>query len=140
MPVAPGAPEGRLFGVRLRRLRGALVVRLGRRRAGQELAAGAQAAALPGEGEAGDLPVHARGAVARRHVRLQAEARGRYRQALAGRPARRREAAGLAVEVQQHGQSGQWISELFPEVAKHADELCVIRSMHTDLPPTRKRT
>ncbi|MDR3639022.1 MAG: DUF1501 domain-containing protein [Isosphaeraceae bacterium] len=34
----------------------------------------------------------------------------------------------------QHGQSGQWISELFPEVAAHADELCVVRSMHTDLP------
>ena len=34
----------------------------------------------------------------------------------------------------QHGQSGQWISELFPEVAGHADELCVIKSMHTDLP------
>ena len=25
----------------------------------------------------------------------------------------------------QHGQSGLWISELFPEVAKHADDLCV---------------
>jgi hypothetical protein len=34
----------------------------------------------------------------------------------------------------QHGQSGQWVSELFPEVASHADELCVIHSMHTDLP------
>jgi len=34
----------------------------------------------------------------------------------------------------QHGQSGQWISELFPEVAGHADELCTIKSMHTDLP------
>ncbi len=34
----------------------------------------------------------------------------------------------------QHGQSGQWISELFPEVSSHADQLCVIRSMHTDLP------
>ncbi len=34
----------------------------------------------------------------------------------------------------QHGQSGQWISELFPEVAGRADQLCVIRSMHTDLP------
>jgi hypothetical protein len=32
----------------------------------------------------------------------------------------------------QHGQSGQWISELFPSVARHADELCVITSMHTD--------
>jgi hypothetical protein len=34
----------------------------------------------------------------------------------------------------QHGRSGLWISELFPNVAKHADELCLIRSMHTDLP------
>lgn len=34
----------------------------------------------------------------------------------------------------QHGQSGQWISELFPHLAGHADELCFIRSMHTDLP------
>jgi hypothetical protein len=32
----------------------------------------------------------------------------------------------------QHGESGQWISELFPNVAKHADELCVIRSMVAD--------
>ncbi len=32
------------------------------------------------------------------------------------------------------GQSGLEISELFPEVAKLADELCVIRSMHTDVP------
>ncbi len=41
---------------------------------------------------------------------------------------------GSPWEFKQHGQSGQWISELFPEVAGHADELCVIRSMHTDLP------
>ena len=34
----------------------------------------------------------------------------------------------------QHGESGLWISELFPEVATRADELCVIRGMHTDLP------
>jgi hypothetical protein len=34
----------------------------------------------------------------------------------------------------RHGQSGQWVSGLFPEVATHADELCVIHSMHTDLP------
>lgn len=34
----------------------------------------------------------------------------------------------------QHGQSGLWISELFPNVAKHADELCLLRSMQTDLP------
>ncbi len=29
----------------------------------------------------------------------------------------------------RHGQSGLEVSELFPEVAKHADDLCVIRSM-----------
>jgi len=32
----------------------------------------------------------------------------------------------------QHGQSGTWISELLPEIAKQADKLCVINSMHTD--------
>jgi hypothetical protein len=32
----------------------------------------------------------------------------------------------------RHGQSGLEISELFPHVAKHADELCVIRSMVGD--------
>lgn len=32
----------------------------------------------------------------------------------------------------QHGQSGLWISDLFPHVAEHADELCVVRSMVAD--------
>lgn len=34
----------------------------------------------------------------------------------------------------QHGKSGLWISELFPNLAKHADDLCLLNSMHTDLP------
>jgi hypothetical protein len=34
----------------------------------------------------------------------------------------------------QHGKSGLWISELFPELAKHADELCLLRGMHTNVP------
>src|SRR5262249_52310425 len=34
----------------------------------------------------------------------------------------------------QHGQGGLWISELFPELARHADELCLLRGMHTDVP------
>ncbi len=34
----------------------------------------------------------------------------------------------------QHGQSGLWISEVFPHVARHADELCLLRGMHTDVP------
>lgn len=34
----------------------------------------------------------------------------------------------------KHGQSGLEISELFPKLAAHADKLCVIRSMVTDVP------
>ncbi len=34
----------------------------------------------------------------------------------------------------RHGQSGQWVSELFPHVAECADDLCIINSMYTDLP------
>tara|TARA_Y100001934_G_scaffold69090_1_gene85702 strand:+ start:4789 stop:6174 length:1386 start_codon:yes stop_codon:yes gene_type:complete len=33
-----------------------------------------------------------------------------------------------------HGQSGLQISELFPHLAKHADKLCMLNGMHTDLP------
>jgi len=33
----------------------------------------------------------------------------------------------------KHGQSGLEISELFPNVAKHADKLCVIRSMQSEI-------
>jgi Protein of unknown function (DUF1501) len=32
----------------------------------------------------------------------------------------------------QHGQSGRWVSELFPHVARHVDDLCVINSMYTE--------
>ncbi|MGV3774265.1 MAG: DUF1501 domain-containing protein [Verrucomicrobiales bacterium] len=39
---------------------------------------------------------------------------------------------GSPFEFQQHGQSGLHISEIFPQVASVADELCLIRSMHTN--------
>lgn len=40
---------------------------------------------------------------------------------------------GTKWKFAQHGQSGMWASELFPHLAKtHADELCVVKSMHTD--------
>jgi hypothetical protein len=32
----------------------------------------------------------------------------------------------------QHGQSGLWISDWFPQVARHADKLCVLRSCWAD--------
>ena len=30
----------------------------------------------------------------------------------------------------RYGESGQWVSELFPNVAEHVDDLCFIKSMH----------
>ena len=32
-------------------------------------------------------------------------------------------------KFKQHGESGLWISDLFPNLYKHADDLCVIKSM-----------
>jgi len=32
----------------------------------------------------------------------------------------------------QHGKSGAWMSELLPNTARIADELCIVRSMHTE--------
>ncbi|HEY2786817.1 MAG TPA: DUF1501 domain-containing protein [Fimbriiglobus sp.] len=37
-------------------------------------------------------------------------------------------------KFKKYGQSGLEISELFEHTAKHADDLCVIRSMHADVP------
>ncbi len=37
-------------------------------------------------------------------------------------------------KFQKYGQSGLEVSEIFPHLAQHADELCVIRSMHADVP------
>ncbi len=33
-------------------------------------------------------------------------------------------------QFRQHGESGLWISDLFPHLAQHADDLCLINSMH----------
>ena len=41
---------------------------------------------------------------------------------------------GSPWDFAQHGQNGLWISELFPNVAKQADKLCLLNGMHTDLP------
>lgn len=49
-----------------------------------------------------------------------------------------RRTAGVAhaspFKFSKHGQCGMEISELMPELAKHADDLCLIRSMTTDIP------
>jgi hypothetical protein len=35
-------------------------------------------------------------------------------------------------KFKQYGESGHYVSELFPEVAKHVDELCFLSGMHTE--------
>ena len=54
----------------------------------------------------------------------------------AGRPGSRPGSTWLGpkAEFKQRGKSGLWISDLFPNVAQHADDLALIRSMQTDLP------
>src|SRR5437870_2437684 len=37
-------------------------------------------------------------------------------------------------KFQKHGQCGLPVSELFANTAKHIDDICVIRSMHADVP------
>jgi hypothetical protein len=41
---------------------------------------------------------------------------------------------GSPFKFAKHGKSGQYFSELLPETAKHADELCILNGMHTDIP------
>lgn len=44
-------------------------------------------------------------------------------------------------KFQQRGDSGLWISDFFPNLSRHADDLCLIRGMHSDQPnhPTAER-
>ncbi|VTS02878.1 DUF1501 domain-containing protein [Tuwongella immobilis] len=37
-------------------------------------------------------------------------------------------------KFQQYGQTGSWFSELLPNLARHADDLCWLRGLHTDTP------
>ena len=34
----------------------------------------------------------------------------------------------------QHGKSGLWLPDILPELSRHADDLCLLNSLHTDLP------
>ena len=44
----------------------------------------------------------------------------------------KKEHPGSVFKFNQHGQSGLWISELLPQIAQFADDLCVINGMHAD--------
>jgi Protein of unknown function (DUF1501) len=39
---------------------------------------------------------------------------------------------GSYYKFNQHGQSGAWVSELFPYMAGITDDLCIVKSMHTE--------
>lgn len=39
---------------------------------------------------------------------------------------------GSKFAFQQHGRSGAWISELFPNIAKVVDDICIVKTVHTD--------
>lgn len=39
---------------------------------------------------------------------------------------------GSKFAFSQYGQSGAWVSELFPNIAKIVDDICVIKTMHTE--------
>ena len=97
---------------------------------------GAPAAALPGAGQARDLPVHARRPVAGRYLRPQAAADSGQRQALAeALPGPDQEPARLTLEVPAStGESGLEVSELFPHVGSCAD-----RSVRHPLDGRRRR-
>ena len=41
---------------------------------------------------------------------------------------------GSPWKFRQRGDSGLWISDLFPNISRHADELCLLRGMHCDQP------
>src|SRR3982751_6011195 len=41
---------------------------------------------------------------------------------------------GSKFKFQQYGQTGTWVSELYPHTAKHVDKLCFVRGLHTDTP------
>jgi hypothetical protein len=47
-------------------------------------------------------------------------------------PIQGRKFVGSPWRFRQHGESGQWVSELLPGLARHSDELCVIKSMRAD--------
>ena len=52
----------------------------------------------------------------------------------AGKPGGKGRLVGSPYAFKQRGKSGLWISDLFPNLSEHADELCLLRSMTTDIP------
>jgi hypothetical protein len=60
-----------------------------------------------------------------------------YKPALAGADGKSvggRTILGPQWKFKQYGKSGLYISDLFPNVAQHADQLCLMNSMYIDNP------
>jgi len=59
-------------------------------------------------------------------------------QPVPGEPLRTERKTGSLMDTtfsfRQRGESGLWISDLFPKVAELADDLCIINSMHANVP------
>ncbi len=53
-----------------------------------------------------------------------------------GKPGRRpgSQLLGSPWKFQKRGESGLWMSDLLPNLAKQADKLCILNAMHTDVP------
>ncbi|MEW4529319.1 DUF1501 domain-containing protein [Maioricimonas sp. JC845] len=65
----------------------------------------------------------------------------RHGEKLAFRNARKLAKTGMSGEetvmkspwkFRQYGECGQWVSELFPEIARHVDKLCFLHGLHTN--------
>lgn len=41
---------------------------------------------------------------------------------------------GSPFKFDRYGESGTWFSELVPNIATHADQICMLKGMHTDIP------
>lgn len=39
---------------------------------------------------------------------------------------------GSVAEFKRRGESGAWVSDLLPNIARHADKLCILNAMHAD--------
>ncbi len=47
--------------------------------------------------------------------------------------AKKRNLVGSPWQWKQRGESGLWVSDLVPHMARHADDICVLAGMHTDI-------
>ncbi len=94
---------------------------------------------LPRQGEAGRPPVHERRADRRSTRSTRSRCSTKYHGKPTPSPNLRTERkTGAAMRspfsFKKYGQSGLEVSELFAKTAAFADDLCVIRSMHADVP------